>query len=422
MSINCQSSSPQSSFCSKSSNVPDMSRFLLVFLSLSLTVSCKNILKMMIMYGTLTGNPSKTLSLSRDGCVSTCLNDKECIAASWKPKDDCQVYGIVLGYQEPDQSISIKKLTASHQNLVAVKTFVPSGTCPTLNTEINGSVTINPRMNNLNLTYNWKKTEEGWTISQCSSIVFSRRANLHLCVKLYRSEQFNKRLTGGSTQPEATRYCGTKGHRFIEKLTESFKRQVVYDISKIWRKKWYIWKYEEQEEIQRKTLNARSSNQLANQPTALDHHLSTVHRGSALNQHVELVRRPPPPRVHRVPIVVEPENLLRVQNGHFIYNLGIAAGFYGGVSAFSLGTAGVVGIQNTFGVIMFGIGLFFGIIALVLLAWPKIKECFENNPRDGTWWDKVFSYLCCADYHPPAPGPAEGAAAQEVPQNPGIIV
>ncbi|EGT55843.1 hypothetical protein CAEBREN_11567 [Caenorhabditis brenneri] len=188
-----------------------MPRLLLVFLSLSLPVSCKNILKMMIMYGTLTGKPSKTLSLERDNCVSTCLNDKECIAAFWKPKDNCQTYRIVLGYQEPDQIISIKKLTASQQNIVAVKTFFPSGTCPNLNTVINGSVTINKRMNNLNLAYSWKKTETGWTMSQSSSVVFSRGANFHLCGKLYRSEQSN----GGFTQPEASRYCGTVNRKLL---------------------------------------------------------------------------------------------------------------------------------------------------------------------------------------------------------------
>ncbi|CAL2032069.1 unnamed protein product [Caenorhabditis brenneri] len=190
-----------------------MPRLLLVILSLSLPVSCKNILKMMIMYGTLTGKPSKTLSLNRDDCVSTCLNDKECIAAFWKPKDNCQIYGIVLGYQESDQTISIKKLATNQQSIVAVKTFVSFDTCPTLNTVINGSVTLQKRMNNLNLTYSWKKTEEGWTMSQCSSVVFSRGANLHLCVN--RSEQFNKRLVDGFTQSEAARYCGTVNRKLL---------------------------------------------------------------------------------------------------------------------------------------------------------------------------------------------------------------
>ncbi|CAL2037669.1 unnamed protein product [Caenorhabditis brenneri] len=49
-------------------------------------------------------------------------------------------------------------------------------------------------------------------------------------------------------------WCPFEGYRFIEKLTKSFERHVVDEVSKIWRKDFYIWRHVEKEEVQKRTL------------------------------------------------------------------------------------------------------------------------------------------------------------------------
>ncbi|EGT55849.1 hypothetical protein CAEBREN_17732 [Caenorhabditis brenneri] len=191
-----------------------MSRSFISILFLYFPISHGDITKMMIMYGTLTGKSEEAVSLPETNCTQLCLDEIECIAASWTTDNICLIYNMVLSYNDSDHVISIEQSTSDSKSIVAVKTSVSSDICPLLEDNIYGSVPTKRMLNNRYVTYNWRKTSNGWMMKQCSAAIVSRNTTFHLCLKPYSFAQ-DGNLANGLNHSEAMKFCETKNKTLL---------------------------------------------------------------------------------------------------------------------------------------------------------------------------------------------------------------